>query len=77
MEQVFEAIYRNGVLTLLEPIYLADEQHVTIVIRSLANGGAVHQLAEWQQVYVGLTDDDIQDVEEIALDRTSFSRERE
>ena len=74
---MLEAVYRNGVLTPLEPIYLADEQHVTIVIRSLANGGAVRQLAEWQQVYVGLTDDDIQDVEEIALDRTSFSRERD
>ena len=73
MEQILEAIYQNGVLTPLEPLNLEERQRVVITIRLLPSDEADKSektLKAWQQVYVGLSEEEITEIEQIALDRS-------
>ena len=67
MEQVLEAIYSKGVFTPLEPPNLRDNQQVRIIV--YVPEEPAESLLAWQEVYSGLSDQDITDVEQIALDR--------
>jgi predicted DNA-binding antitoxin AbrB/MazE fold protein len=68
--QICEAVFQNGVFRPVEPISaeLAEGQHVRLVVEvedndilSLATG-----------VYDGLSDAEVNEVEQIALDRRNF-----
>ncbi|HEY0602960.1 MAG TPA: antitoxin family protein [Herpetosiphonaceae bacterium] len=76
MTQTLEAVFENGTFRLLEDpaLPLAEGQHVKLTID--AQPAPVDVLAIAGQVYVGLTDDDIDDVERIALDRRTFFTDR-
>ncbi len=75
MEQVVEAIYRKGVFTPLRPLTLPDEQRVTIVLRFPAQEKPEETLAAWRQVYAGLPEESVAEIERIASDRSHFMRE--
>jgi predicted DNA-binding antitoxin AbrB/MazE fold protein len=72
MENIFEAIYEDGVLKPLEPIKLPEHQRVTITIQPLLLEKPDQELESWHQVYAGLSDQEISEIESIALDRRHF-----
>ena len=72
MESIFEAIYEDGVLKPLEPIKLLDHQRVKITIQPLVIENPYQELESWHQVYAGLSDKEISEIESIALDRSHF-----
>lgn len=75
MSLIFEAIYENGVLKpLRDPGLLEHERVVVNVERARGEEDASSQLAAWREVYSGLSESDIAEVEAIALDRSHFFR---
>ncbi len=70
-----EAIYREGVLQPLEPLELAEDQQVVITVYLPEGTSSEVTLQAWTQVYSGMTEEDIRQVETIALDRSDFSRD--
>jgi len=72
--RVFEAVYEDGVLKPLQDPGLADHHRFSVRVQELEEMGAADDLAAWHRVYAGLADDDLAAVEEIALDRSRFSR---
>jgi predicted DNA-binding antitoxin AbrB/MazE fold protein len=76
MEQVLEVIYRNGAFLPLKPLGLPENQRLKITLHLPAEKRAADTLASWQQVYAGLSDTDVTDVEAIARDREHFMPER-
>jgi predicted DNA-binding antitoxin AbrB/MazE fold protein len=72
MDCIFEAIYENGVLKPLESIKLLDHQRVTIMIQLPMVENPDQELESWHQVYSELSDQEIKEIESIALDRSHF-----
>ena len=74
--QKVDAIFEDGVFTPLMPLdpVPVDGQHVRIVIEPLDGAEQVLDLAT--QVYEGLSDDEIDAIERIALDRSTFFVDR-
>lgn len=72
MEQMLEAVFENGTFRLLEPsaVTLADGQHVRLTVETEGTPNDV--LAHAEQVYDGLSEEEIDDVERISLDRRMF-----
>lgn len=75
MERVLEVIYSGGVLRPLEPLALPDNQRMMIRLQLPAQERPSEALAAWQEVYAGLSDEEIAEIEDIALDRSRFMRE--
>lgn len=72
MTQMYEAIYENGIFRPLvapEPDFV-EGQHVWLVVETDASPADMLNLAA--QVYDGLSEEDINAVEQIALDRSHF-----
>lgn len=78
MTQTIEAIYQNGMfkpLKSLEPD-IAEGEKVVINVESFSeNAKTIMELAEG--FYEGLSDEDIHEIERIALDRSNFFGERD
>jgi predicted DNA-binding antitoxin AbrB/MazE fold protein len=72
MERAVEAIYERGVLKLLEPLNLPEHQRVMVTVQPAPSGEPATELEAWHQVYAGLSEDDIRELETIALDRSRF-----
>jgi predicted DNA-binding antitoxin AbrB/MazE fold protein len=72
MNSIFEAVYENGVLKPLESIKLLEHQRVTIMIQLPMVENPDQELESWHQVYSGLSDQEIKEIESIALDRSHF-----
>ncbi len=68
--QTYEAVFQNGVFRLVQPVVaeLAEGQHVRLVVE--VEDGDVLSLATG--VYEGLSDAEIREVEQIALERRDF-----
>jgi predicted DNA-binding antitoxin AbrB/MazE fold protein len=77
MENELEVIYRNGALVPLKPLSLKENQRLRITLHLPAEKRAADALAAWQQVYDGLSDADVSEVEVIALDREHFMPQRD
>lgn len=75
MTRVVEAVYEDGVLKPLVDPGLAEHQRVVVEIRLPSESTAESELEEWQRVFEGLSDAEIDEVETIALDRSHFFRE--
>lgn len=75
MERVVEAIYENGILTPLESLDLPERQRLIITIRLPATEGPDQALKAWQQVWEGLSEQEVAEIESIALDRSHFMRQ--
>ena len=50
-------------------------ESVTLQAQELRDGDPDAKLAAWHEVYEGLSEDDVAEVEAMALDRSRFSRE--
>jgi predicted DNA-binding antitoxin AbrB/MazE fold protein len=74
--RVFEAVYEDGVLKPLQDPGLPEHHRFSVRVQELGEMQAAADLAAWHQVYAGLSNEDIATVEEIALDRSRFSRSR-
>ena len=72
MDYTLEAIFENGVLKPLESLKLPDHQRVKITIQLPPVENPDEELESWHQVYAGLSDTDIRDIESIAFDRSNF-----
>jgi predicted DNA-binding antitoxin AbrB/MazE fold protein len=72
MEQMLEAVFESGTFRLLEPsaVTLVDGQHVLLTVETEGVSDDVLALAE--RVYDGLSEEGIDDVERISLDRHTF-----
>jgi predicted DNA-binding antitoxin AbrB/MazE fold protein len=77
MTQVIEAVYEDGAFRPLETVDLQEGQHVALAFEPMAitREAAEAELRAWQRVYEGLSDQEIAEVEAIALDRRQSSRE--
>lgn len=77
MERILKAVYRDGVLTPLEPLDLPEDQQVTITLHMPVQEDPDTALEAWQQVYAGLSEDEVSEVEQVALNRTDFMRQED
>lgn len=79
MPQKVEAIYENGLLKPLEALALPEGQRVLVTIEPQAEQLSPDEiLALARRVYEGLSEEEIAEIEAIALDRSTFMRpERE
>jgi predicted DNA-binding antitoxin AbrB/MazE fold protein len=71
--RILEAVYEDGVLRPLEDPGLEEHQRVLLEIRTEPQEHASSALEGWHRVYEGLPDDEIAEIEAIALDRSHFS----
>jgi predicted DNA-binding antitoxin AbrB/MazE fold protein len=74
MARVVDAIYENGMLKPLETLDLPEHQRVRITIHEPLES-LEETLEAWHQVYEGCADEEIAQIETIALDRTRFMRQ--
>ena len=74
--RVFEAVFEDGVL---KPLQKPRLGRAPPVLRSGPGAGwrrfRLRELAAWHEVYEGLSEDEVEEVEAMALDRSRFSRE--
>jgi predicted DNA-binding antitoxin AbrB/MazE fold protein len=68
-----EAVFQNGVLRPTQPLQLAEGDHVRLIIERVtqASPDAILRLA--RQVYDGLSQNDINEIEEMARHRALFT----
>ena len=71
----FEAVFEDGVLKPLQDPGLAEHRRFSVQVQELGGGDPGSELAAWHEVYLGLSDDEITDIETMAFDRSRFSRE--
>jgi len=77
MQQTVEAIYESGRFRLIDPadLQLFEGQKVRLIIEP-PDQSATNPLDLAAQVYEGLSDSQIEEIERIALDRDDFFGER-
>lgn len=69
MTRLPTAVYENGVFRPLEDPGLNEHQKVTVEILAEPETTPGEALAAWQTVYEGLSEEQVREIEEIALDR--------
>ena len=69
MKQDVEVVCRNGVLVPLEPLALPENQRMRITLHLPVREQPEELLAALQQVYAGLSDGEIAEIETIARRR--------
>jgi len=77
MTQTIEAIYQNGMFKPLSPVSdeIAEGETVEITIKE-KRLSPEEMLKLAGEVYEGLSEEDIEEIERIALDRTNFFGDR-
>ncbi|MBA2692052.1 MAG: antitoxin family protein [Rubrobacter sp.] len=77
MAQTLEAVFENGKFRLLEApeAPLSQGQRVRITVETAANHDDILALAE--RVYEGLSEEEIEEIEEISLERRALFGGRE
>lgn len=75
MTQTIEAIYQNGMFKPLNPISesITEGEKVKLIVE-VEEVNSIMQLAE--NFYEGLSEEDIDEIEKIALDRSNFFGDR-
>jgi len=73
MEQAIEAVFENGNFRVIDPspLHLSEGQKVRLLVEEQKRS-ADDILALAAKVYEGLSEDDIDEIERIALDRQDF-----
>ena len=69
MTQVVDAVYEHGMFRPITLVPLSEGQQVRLVVETTP---ADDILALAMQVYDGLSEQDVNEVEQIALDRSAF-----
>lgn len=72
MTQVLEAIFENGVFRPLKPPELAEGQRVSLIVEAGEPLSPDQMLELAGKVFEGLNDEQIREIERIALDRQDF-----
>ena len=72
MKQIVEAVYENGVFRPREVPELPEGQEVQLIIQAKNTLNSDQMLRLAADVYEGFSIDQIQEVEQIALDRQHF-----
>jgi len=72
MDTLVEAVYEHGVFRPEEPVDLPEGERVSLRVSRQEAHTAAKKLRAWQRVYEGLTPEEVDDLERIALDRTRF-----
>ena len=75
MDRVVEAIYEQGMLKPLEALDLSEHQWVRLTIHDATEESPDEQLDAWQGVYDGLTDEEVAQIEALAIDRSHFMQQ--
>ncbi len=70
--RVIPAIYENGVLKPLEPLDLVDQQTVYITVATAGEESDEDPLEAWHSVYADLSEEEVTEIEAIALQRDNF-----
>ncbi len=74
MPRTVEAIFEEGVLKPLSPLNISEHKRVTLIIEDKPEEPSdILSLASL--VYNGLSPEDIEEIEKLALNRSHFSRE--
>jgi predicted DNA-binding antitoxin AbrB/MazE fold protein len=76
MKQTLDAVYENGVFKPSLPPNLPDGQHVRLEIETPSEENPEDLLELASQVYDELSNSQIEEIEQIALDRRDFFRNR-
>ena len=76
MRQTLDAIYENGVFRPLKPPKVSEGQHVRLEIETPSEENPNDLLELAAQVYQGLSDRQIDEIERTALDRRDFFGEK-
>lgn len=71
MTQIIEAIYQNGMFKPLKPVSesFSEGEKVKLVVE-IEEANPIMKLAE--NFYEGLSEEDVNEIEKIALDRSNF-----
>ena len=72
MDRTLEAIFERGVFKPLEKLSIPEHQRVLLTIHLPPIESAEKELDLWQQVFAGLSNQDIVEIESVALDRSNF-----
>lgn len=76
MKQTLDAVYENGVFKPSFPPNLPNGQHVRLEIETSSEENPEDLLELASQVFHGLSASQIEEIEQIALDRRDFFRNR-
>ena len=79
MTQTIEAIYQNGIFKPLNPVSdeIAEGKKVKLVVETEPDEEEVNPIMKLaENFYEGLSDEDIEEIERIALDRSNFFGDR-
>ncbi len=79
MTQTIEAIYQNGMFKPLNPISeeIAEGEKVKLVVETEQENEEVNPIMKLaENFYDGLSEEDIKEIEKIALDRSNFFGDR-
>lgn len=74
MPKTVEAIFEGGVLKPVSPLNISEHKRVTLIIEDEPEK-PFDILSLASMVYNGLSSEDIEDIEKLALDRSHFSRD--
>ena len=76
IQQTVEAVFENGVFRLMTPIDIAipEGQQVRLIIEVAES--STDMLALALNIYAGLAEEQIDEIEQIVLDRSNFFSER-
>ena len=71
MTQICEAVYENGIFRPVAPVApeLTEGQHVRLVVETDTPEDILRLAAE---VYAGLSEQEVDRIEQVALDRSAF-----
>ncbi len=72
MKQTLEAIYEDGVFKPVDPLEIPNGQPVRLEVETLSEPLVEDVLSLAAQVYEGLTDQEVNEIERIAFQRTNF-----
>lgn len=75
MSKTIEAIFENGVLRPLQELIIPEHQRLSITINSLEKQSPQDIIRLADQVFAGLSQEDVVEIEKMALNRTNFFRE--
>jgi len=76
LKQTLDAVYENGVFKPSLPLNLPEGQHVRLEMETPSEENPEDLLELAGQVYDGLSNQQIEEIEQIALDRREFFRNR-
>jgi predicted DNA-binding antitoxin AbrB/MazE fold protein len=76
MKEEIQAVFENGMFRPLRPPCVREGEAVTLVVRSIDDAEPDSLLATARAVYEGLSEQEVTEVETLALERKTFFGEQ-